>query len=419
VKHIKEVADSDKIDFGQAGQAQAHRADGSKQKPAQSYVVMAFIVVSAGILSSLIQCKVPSILLPLSEQFGMDNTTGSLMMSVFTIMGIFFSIPSSKVIERLGAKKVLINSIFIMLAGSLLGTFSPNATVLIVSRALEGIALISTTIAGATFLQSSVPADRMGTAFGIWSIWFALGSATAGVLSPIIYTNLGFQPLWLIYAAMATAAALAIRFFVKAPNVVFANSYQGVAKPSYRELLNLNVIMILVVFAAYNLLSLAVVTYVPTILQMQGYDASLSGLISTLPMLLSIISAPLLGILSDRLGRVKPLMALSFLFLTLTTPLMFVFIGWQLWAVAIASGLLGCCGASLLMVAYLAVLPRKELVPIALGVFATMQGLGMFLGSFLLSFVLGPELSNWHAAAITLLGIGLVGFVASLVCRYR
>lgn len=380
---------------------------------------MALIVVSAGILSSLIECKVPSILAPLSAQFGMDATTGSLMMSVFTFMGIFFSIPASKVIERFGAKRVLVDSAVLMVAGSLMGTFSPNAVVLVISRAVEGLALVSTTIAGATFIQNSAPPDRMGTAIGIWSVWFALGSFAAGVISPLLYEQLGFQALWLIYAALAALAALAIRFFVKAPNIIIANNHNSTNRPRYRELLTRDVILFLVVFAVYNLLTLAIVSYLPTILQMQGYEPALSGLVSTLPMLISIVSAPLLGILSDRLGRVKPLMSATFLILALSTPVMFICTGWQLWAVAIICGILGASGASLLMVAYLLVLPRPELVPLGLGAFATMQGLGQFLGSFIMPFILGPEFANWYLAAFVLLFIGLGGFLASMLCRYK
>ncbi|MDR3315336.1 MAG: MFS transporter, partial [Coriobacteriales bacterium] len=152
-------------------------------EPAQSYLVMAGVVVLAGIFSALIECKVPSILEPLSAQFGMDAATGSLMMSSFTIMGLFFSIPASKVIQHLGAKRILVDSVVLMLAGSLLGTFAPNAVVLIISRSIEGVALVSTTIAGAAYIRDSAPPANMGTAISIWSIWFALGSFAAGVLS--------------------------------------------------------------------------------------------------------------------------------------------------------------------------------------------------------------------------------------------
>ena len=66
-------------------------------------------------------------------------------------------------------------------------------------------------------------------------------------------------------------------------------------------------------FAAFNVCLLAVLTYVPTILQMQGFDPTLSGLISTAPMLLSVVSSPLFGAVSDRLGRTKPLLVASML----------------------------------------------------------------------------------------------------------
>lgn len=388
-------------------------------RPAQSYVVMALITVSAGIVCALIQCKVPSILPALSAQFGLNDTTGSLTMSVFTLMGIFFSIPASQVIQRLGAKKVMVWSTALMVAGSVLGTFAPNGTVLIVSRGIEGIALVAITIAGAAFIRDSAPPERVGTAIGIWSIWFASGSFIAGVVSPLIYNSLGFEALWLIYAALSVVAALAINFVVKAPNVVFAQTFESSAAPRYKELLAKNVVLFMLVFAVYNLMVSAVVSYLPTVLQIQGYEASLSGLISTIPMLISILSAPLLGIASDRLKRVKPLMSGAMLVLVLCAPLMFVVTGWQLWAVAIFCGVFGTSGAGLVMTALLATLPRVEVVPIALGIFSTMQALGMFLGSFLVPMLLGPDLMNWNFTALVLLIIGLAGFVCSILCKYR
>lgn len=48
---------------------------------------------------------------------------------------------------------------------------------------------------------------------------------------------------------------------------------------------------------------LAILAFVPTILQMQGFDPTLSGIISTAPMLLSIISSPLFGVISDKIGQ--------------------------------------------------------------------------------------------------------------------
>jgi MFS family permease len=98
---------------------------------------------------------------------------------------------------------------------------------------------------------------------------------------------------------------------------------------------------------------------------------------------------------------------------------MFITTGPALIIIAIICGTFGCSGASLLMVAFLLVLPRPQLVPLALGAFSTMQGLGQFLGSFLLPFMLGPEMTNWHLAAIVLFIIGLAGFTASLICRYK
>ncbi|MDR1088727.1 MAG: MFS transporter [Coriobacteriales bacterium] len=380
---------------------------------------MALIVVSAGIVCSLIQCKVASILPELSAQFGMDTSEGSLMLSIFTFMGIVFSIPAGQLIQHLGAKRVMVSSAALMVAGSLLGSFATDAVVLIATRGIEGIALVFITIAGAAFIRDSAPLERMGAAIGIWSVWFASGSFLAGVISPTIYHVFGFQALWLIYAALAVVSALAIRFLVKAPNVVHAQLVVATEKPRYAELLTRDVVLFMLVFAVYNIMTISVVSYLPAVLQSKGYDDTSAGLISTIPVLMSIASAPLLGVLSDRLGRVKPLMSLSMAVLACTCPLLFLLTGWELWAVALVCGAFGAGGAGVVMLGLLAVLPRTELVALALGVFSTMLALGMTLGNFIVPLLLGPDLANLTLTALVLFCIGVVGLVLSLLCRYR
>ncbi|MDR1358624.1 MAG: MFS transporter [Coriobacteriales bacterium] len=380
---------------------------------------MALLVVSGGIVCSLIQCKAASILPGLSTEFGMNTSEGSLMLSIFTFMGIIFSIPAGQTIQHLGAKRVMVGSVAVMVAGSLLGSFAPDAVILIVSRGIEGVALVFITIAGAAFIRDSAPPERMGAAIGIWSIWFASGSFLAGVISPTLYHVLGFQALWLIYAALAVVSALAIRFLVKAPNIVHAQVVSEAGKPRYRELLTRNVVLFMLVFAVYNIMTIAIVSYLPAVLQSKGYDETSSGLISTIPVLMSIVSAPLLGVLSDRLGRVKPLMSFSMAVLACTVPVLFLVSGWELWAVALVCGAFGAGGAGVVMLGLLAVLPRTELVALALGVFSTMLALGMTLGNFLVPLLLGPDLTNLTLTAIVLFCIGVVGLVLSLLCRYR
>jgi MFS family permease len=289
----------------------------------------------------------------------------------------------------------------------------------VVSRGIEGAALVFITVAGAAFIRDSAPPERIGTCIGIWSIWFALGSFLAGVVSPTIYNSFGFEALWLSYAALAVVSALAIRFIVKAPNIVHAQVLTTGGKPRYRELLTRNVVLFMLVFAVYNVMVIAVVSYLPTILQGKGYDETTSGLISTVPVFLSIGGAPLLGILSDRLKRVKPLLACSMAVMALASPAMLLLTGWELWAVAVFCGIFGNSGAGVVMLGLLAVLPRPQLVAIALGVFSTMQALGMTLGNFLVPLLLGPGQTNLAFTAAVLVCIGLAGFVMSVLCRYR
>ena len=64
-------------------------------------------------------------------------------------------------------------------------------------------------------------------------------------------------------------------------------------------------------------------------------------------------------------------------------------------------------------------LPRPELASIGMGVMILVQGLGQFLGTFLVQILLGPTLENWVFAGTVLMVMGLVGTVSLLLCRLK
>lgn len=253
-----------------------------------------------------------------------------------------------------------------------------------------------------------------------------MGSTIAAVVTPTVFETLGFSGLWILFAAIAACAAVLVSVAIRVPqeaqgqdSAVSESDGSLAEKPRYREMLTRDIVLFFVGFAIFNICLLAILSFVPTILQMQGFDPTLSGLISTAPMLLSVISSPLFGVISDKIGRCKPLLVAAMLVMGPCTLALYTQTGALLWVAVVVMGLVGMGGVGMFLSGYMKLLPRPELASIGMGVMILVQGLGQFLGTFLVQILLGPTLENWVFAGTVLMVMGLVGTVSLLLCRLK
>ena len=406
------------------------QSDGNKEQGAsrsyQNPVMIGVVLLIAGISVAMIQYKVPTILTELMALFAMDAKAASWLMSIFTLMSIFVALPTGWLAQKFGAKRMMIVACGIAILGSLIGVASGSSAVLIFSRAVEGVALTILTTCGPIVVQKCVKPEKIGSAMGIWGIWGCLGSTIAAVVTPTVFETLGFSGLWILFAAIAACAAVLVSVAIRAPQEAqgqdsAASESDGslAEKPRYREMLTRDIVLFFVGFAIFNICLLAILSFVPTILQMQGFDPTLSGLISTAPMLLSVISSPLFGVISDKIGRCKPLLVAAMLAMGPCTLALYTQTGALLWVAVVVMGLVGMGGVGMFLSGYMKLLPRPELASIGMGVMILVQGLGQFLGTFLVQILLGPTLENWVFAGTVLMVMGLVGTVSLLLCRLK
>ena len=172
-------------------------------------------------------------------------------------------------------------------------------------------------------------------------------------------------------------------------------------------------------FLVFNMTLMAVLSFGPTFMQQQGVDPTLSGLISTLPMLLAVISSPLFGALSDKLGRCKPLYLASLFVMGPCTLILLTQTGPLMWVGAIVMGLVGLGGPVMCLTSYINVLGRPELMSIGMGALMLIQSLGQFLGTWLVPLLLGPDVSAWMFTGIVMCVIGFAGTAAVALCKFK
>lgn len=412
----------------------------------QNYLVVSLSVLAVGVTMAMVQYKVPTIMIAIMEQYAMSASGGSWLMSIFTLMMAVTAIVIGELSVRMSPKRIIVFATCLIVLGSVMGAFAPNGIVLLVSRGIEGIALTAVTTCGPLVIQESVAPGRIGTSMGIWGMWGSLGSAIAAFLTPLVFAFAGLTSLWLFYCALVVIATVIMCICVRDPfkkgspvapeDAVNASegasgvAQSGVApsnaaglhigsKPSYRELLTKDVLLFFCGFIAFNICLLAVLSLVPSILQMRGMDVSLSGFVSTLPMIISVASSPFFGMLSDKTGKTKWLLVFCLFFLGPCTFVLYNFEGAVMWVGAVVMGVIGMGTTGLMITAFMKVISRPELATIGMGVLICVQGIGQFLGTFLVQGLLGPSFENTLLAGSVVMVIGLVGTLCTALCKMR
>lgn len=399
-------------------------SDVGKRQP--GFVALSIILLLVGVSVCIVQYKVPSILGPIMERYAMGSDAGAWLMSVFTMVGIFLSLPASGLAKRIGPKRLLLLACAVIVVGSVLGAFAGSAQVMIFSRGIEGVAFVFVTVAGPLAIERYVNEEHQGTANGIWSLWICLGSVIGSTASPAVYGSLGLAGTWLLYGSIVVVAALVMAVFIPNDNVAFPDSVEldikvqhEVRLEDYLRFLKPQALLFFFAYLVFNIEILAVLSYTPTFLQQQGMDASLSGFAASLPGLLAIASSLVFGRLIDKSGMTKPFYVIALLVSAPATMLMLTQSGSLLWVGAFCVGLIGYG----IPVACLSALPqvagRREMMPAAMGIFTLVQCLGEFLGSLVTPMLLGPAMNQWMFCGTVMLVLGLMGAAAMLVCRIR
>lgn len=371
---------------------------------------------------TMCQYKIPTIMVDIMGRFQVDAGAASWLMSIFTFVGIIVAIPTGLLAKRIGAKRTIILAIVINVVGQVGGAFASNVWILLLTRAFEGIALVFTVASAPLLIQRVVAPSRIGTSTGIYMLGGMLGATIGGVLSPTLFYSVGYMGLWLSFAAITAVSGIIFLAYVRrevGPLEVAAGESNSNDASEWRIFLKPNTLLFYAPFAIFQLVLLTILSYSPVSLQQQGMSTALSGVVSTLPMLLAIISSIAFGAISDKMGRCKPLCILGMLLLGPCCYIMLNCSGPTMWAALVIMGLTSMGTPTVFVAAYPTVLGKPELMSVGMGVLLLVQSLGQFLGTFISSALLGPLLDQWVLCGTVACVLALVGTLCVAVCRFK
>ena len=375
--------------------------------------------------------KIPTIMIQLMELLSVSAATAAWFMSVFTFTGIFLAIPIGFLIKGIGVRKVVIVSGFLAAFASIAGSFAPEVgfacvPLLIVTRGLEGLSFVGIIASIPIMIQMCIIPSRVGTSTGIFMLGGMLGAMGGGVITPTVFAASGFAGLWIAYAAFMALSTIVFMVYVRFPRQeqegAFPESKAATRSSSvsiYGVFFKPNTLLFFLGFAAFQILLLSVLTYAPTALQQRGMSPAMSGFVSTLPQLISIVTAIAFGAIADAIHRTKPLVIIGMIAMAICAPAALVTDTPVLWAILVAMGLLAMGVPTVVMAAYPKLLADPSKLTVGMGVMMLVQSLGQFLGSLIPSIVLGPDLSNWTVCSIVLFLLGLAATACFVASKFK
>ena len=402
-----------------------------KQREHQNWLIVSLCFFLVAFCITLMMYKIPTIMIQLMELLSVSAATAAWFMSVFTFTGIFLAIPIGFLVKGIGVRKVVIVSGFLAAFASIAGSFAPEVgfacvPLLIVTRGLEGLSFVGIIASIPIMIQMCILPSRVGTSTGIFMLGGMLGAMGGGVITPTVFAASGFAGLWIAYAAFMALSTIVFMVYVRFPRQeqegAFPESKAATRSSSvsiYCVFFKPNTLLFFLGFAAFQILLLSVLTYAPTALQQRGMSPAISGFVSTLPQLISIVTAIAFGAIADAIHRTKPLVIIGMIAMAICAPAALVTDAPVLWAILVAMGLLAMGVPTVVMAAYPKLLADPSKLTVGMGVMMLVQSLGQFLGSLIPSIVLGPDLSNWTVCSIVLFLLGLAATACFVASKFK
>ena len=103
------------------------------QKSMPNKWLMFFILLISAITVSLSQLKISPVMGDVAAMLSVDANQASLLMSLFTVAGIFLSIPGAAVLAKTGSKNMLLILMGTLVLGNVLGAVTNSFAVVMIS----------------------------------------------------------------------------------------------------------------------------------------------------------------------------------------------------------------------------------------------------------------------------------------------
>lgn len=172
------------------------------------------ILQCCAVTVSVSQLKVSAVMEQVAQGFSISMGAAAGLMSFFTVAGIVLAIPGAALMERMGAKRLLLLLMACLCAGNAVGAVAGAYPLLMAGRLLEGVAYAMIIMVGIDLINTWFPHGGAGTATGIFNTFAAVGNFITLNGALMVVKRWNVRTLWWIGAALAAVDLILVLAFI-------------------------------------------------------------------------------------------------------------------------------------------------------------------------------------------------------------
>lgn len=394
---------------------------------------VAWMALIGGLLiyfvNSAAQYKVPPIMIDLNNALGLSIVQSGWLMSVMSLLGLILAIPAGFIIMKLGVRWATVLAAAFQLLGSLIGTFATGFEIMMVGRALEGVALGLCNVTGFAVVAAFFPPEKRGLPNSLNTACFTVSVFMMMNIAVPIYDAFDWQGVWWFINILSLLALLAAFFFIpsKDKEVDFDSTGSDNApkeKINYKTLLsNPSVYIVAIIFIVFNIGFYGISTYMPTYLvEGVGADQATANLAVSWQSLIGLPAAIIVGILLDntKVAKRKYIAGIVMIMLAVcyavafkmpsveTATFLLIFMGFICTFVPVSLYTIGPD-----------IIPKAAYAAIILAIVTFGQNLGMTLGPLVVGYIVDAAGGAWSACALPMGILALIGGVIAFFIKVQ
>jgi MFS transporter, SHS family, lactate transporter len=243
------------------------------------------------------------VLKDIAQEFGTDISNVTLAILLTLAMRPIGAFIFGRAADRWGRRPTLMVDVLLYSIIEFASGFSPNLTVLIVLRALYGVAMGGEWGVGASLTMESIPPHARGLVSGLLQSGYPAGYFLASIVYGLLFPIIGWRGMFMVGVLPALLVLYIRRNVPESPSWNRSAAARGDTLTILKSHWRLGIYAI-VLMTAFNFFSHGTQDLYPTFLEVQhGLSPREVGLIAVIYNIGAICGGLLFGSLSERFGR--------------------------------------------------------------------------------------------------------------------
>ena len=160
------------------------------------------------------------------RSFALSTIVEELVVSIVLIGAMIGAIVGGAIADRIGRRATLVWAAAIFIVGSLLAPLAPSPTVLIVARAIIGLAIGFTSVTAPVYVSELAPPQSRGMLIGLYQFALTVGIALADLVGYLLATQQAWRLMFGLAIVPTVFFLIMILTVPESPRWLFAHGRQ-------------------------------------------------------------------------------------------------------------------------------------------------------------------------------------------------